>query len=537
MSVRTALPLGNARSHRGMVTSPHALVSRIGADILERGGNALEASIAMVAALSVSHPHFCGLGGDAFFLVADARAQVTAISGIGQAANAADAYFDRYSSIPVRGPSSMLTSAGLVDALGRAYALSRDAWSGTCSWADLLQPAIGLAADGYAVSPSEHFWLQFRQSEADALAGVFQAFGVDGSVPEAGALRCQPALARSLEWLASEGARSFYEGRLSRHIAEGLRAAGSPLTSHDLIATTARVEQPLRMAYRGGTLVAHPPPTQGVTTLQIMGLLERMGLQDCAEGSADHYHRMVEAVKRAFIDRDRWVADPEQVAVPVSDMLAGRHLDTLAAGISGQQAMPWPHAFQTGDTVYVGVVDAAGRAVSALATVYFDWGSGEVVGDTGILWHNRGAAFSLERGHPNLLAPGKRPFHTLNPGMYLRDGKVRLLYGTQGADGQPQTLAAVLSRVIDFGMDPWTALRSPRFLLGKTFSDSHHSLKLERSIPPDVQETLVSRGHQIALVDPLSPLMGHPGLIAVHPVTGEMTGAHDPRSDGLAIGI
>ena len=528
---------GLARSRRGMVTSPHALASRIGADVLEKGGNAVEATIAMVAALSVSHPHFCGLGGDAFFLVADAQAQVSAISGIGQAAEAADSYGGRYASIPVRGPASMLTSAGLVDALGHAYALSRGAWGGQCSWAQLLQPALGLAADGYAVSPSEHFWLQFRQDEACALAGVFAAFGVNGRAPEVGSLRRQPALARSLELLAYEGARGFYEGRLSAQIAAGLRAAGSPLTAQDLRATTARLEQPLRMAYRGGTLVAHPPPTQGVTTLQIMGLLERMGLDGCAEGSADHYHRMVEAVKRAFLDRNRWVADPERVAVPVQEMLSAPHLDAMAAGISLQQAMPWPHAFQTGDTVYVGAVDAAGRAACALATVYFDWGSGVVVGDTGILWHNRGAAFSLDPSHPNRLAPGKRPFHTLNPGMYLRDGKVRLLYGTQGADGQPQTLAAVLSRVIDFGMDPWTALHRPRFLLGKTFSDPHDSLKLERNIARDVLEDLASRGHQITLIDPLSPLMGHPGLIAIHPVTGEISGAHDPRSDGLAIGI
>jgi gamma-glutamyltranspeptidase/glutathione hydrolase len=178
-----------------------------------------------------------------------------------------------------------------------------------------------------------------------------------------------------------------------------------------------------------------------------------------------------------------------------------------------------------------------GNSVSLLATVYFDWGSGVLVGDTGMLWHNRGAAFSLNPAHPNVLAPGKRPFHTLNPGMYRKDGKVQLLYGTQGADGQPQTLAAVLTRLIDYGMDPMAALAAPRFLLGTTFSDSNDSLKLEEDVPADVVAGLRQRGHALSLLTAHNPLMGHPGAIAINPVTGQMTGAHDPRSDGLAIGL
>jgi gamma-glutamyltranspeptidase/glutathione hydrolase len=160
-----------------------------------------------------------------------------------------------------------------------------------------------------------------------------------------------------------------------------------------------------------------------------------------------------------------------------------------------------------------------------------------LVGDTGMLWHNRGAAFSLDPAHPNVLAPAKRPFHTLNPGMYRKDGKVQLLYGTQGADGQPQTLAAVLTRLIDYGMEPMAALAAPRFLLGKTFSDASNSLKLEEDVAPEVLAELRQRGHAISLVASHSPLMGHPGAIAIDPVTGEMAGAHDPRSDGLALGL
>jgi gamma-glutamyltranspeptidase/glutathione hydrolase len=202
-----------------------------------------------------------------------------------------------------------------------------------------------------------------------------------------------------------------------------------------------------------------------------------------------------------------------------------------------QQALRWPYPFQHGDTVYVGAADAAGNTVSLLATVYFDWGSGVLVGDSGIIWHNRGAAFALDAKHPNVLKGGKRPFHTLNPGMYRKDGRVQLIYGTQGADGQPQTLAAILTRLIDFRMEPMAALAAPRFLLGKTFSDSTDSLKLEEDIAPQVIADLRRRGHALSLIAPQSPLMGHPGVIAIDPVSGKKTGAHDPRSDGIAQGV
>jgi gamma-glutamyltranspeptidase/glutathione hydrolase len=340
-----------------------------------------------------------------------------------------------------------------------------------------------------------------------------------------------------METLAERGPRDFYEGQLAQTIAAGLRAVGSPLTAKDLALTRARIEPPLSMPYRGGELLAHQPPTQGATTLQIMGLLERFDLTAIAEGSADHYHLLVEAVKQAFLDRNRFVADPDFAQVPVGRLLSPAHLDAGAAAMHRQRALPWPHLYQHGDTVYVGATDAAGNSVSLLATVYFDWGSGVLVGDTGMLWHNRGAAFSLDPAHPNGLAAGKRPFHTLNPGMYRRDGRVQLLYGTQGADGQPQTLAAVLTRLIDYGMDPTAALAAPRFLLGKTFSDSRESLKLEDDVAPGVVAELRQRGHAISLIAARNPLMGHPGAIAIDPVSGNMAGAHDPRSDGLALGL
>ncbi|MET0906607.1 MAG: gamma-glutamyltransferase family protein [Tardiphaga sp.] len=527
----------NALSRRGMVTSPHVGASRAGLDVLSAGGNAIEAAIAMAACLGVTYPHFSGFGGDAFMLVAGGDGTVRSISGIGQAATDLSRYGELRNAMPVRGADSMLTTAAAVDVLSEALDISRKTWAGKLAWKDLLSPAISLAEGGFEVSESERFWLDFRLKEATAMPTVFDAFLVDGAVPPAGFIRRQPQLAATLRTLAERGPRDFYEGQIASRLAEGLRKAGSPLTAEDLSRTRARVETPLRVPYRDGELVAHRPPTQGVTTLEIMGILNRFDLEGVPEGSADHYHLMIEAVKRAFIDRGRFVADPDFSAVPIDRLLSGANLDAHASDIDMKRAMPWPHVFQQGDTVYLGVVDGEGRAVSMLCTVYFDWGSGVMVGDTGVLWHNRGAAFSTNPAHPNGLAPGKRPFHTLNPGMFMRSGKVELLYGTQGADGQPQTLAAILTRMIDYGMDPATALAQPRFLLGKTFSDSRDSLKLESDVANSVCEELARRGHELSYVGVKSQLMGHPGAIHIDPESGVITGAHDPRSDGRALGL
>ena len=523
----------SASSRLGMVTSPHALATQCGVKVLEHGGNAVEAAIATVAALCVTYPHFCGLGGDAFFIIADPKGQIQNISGIGQATQNTSGYAGNN---PLRGPRSALTTAGLVDALRCAWDISTQ-MGGRASWASLLQPAIDLARDGHAVSASEQFWLAFRSAQAHEIPNVFSAFAHAGRVPDVGTFRRQLQLAHTLETLAFRGPRDFYEGSLARRLAQGLVNAGSPLTATDLALTRARVEEPLRLPYRGGTLVAHRPPTQGITTLQIMGILERFDLRAIPEGSADYYHLLVEAIKQAFLDRNRYLADPDHAEVPMDRLLSVDHLDTQAGAIDVHRALDWPHSFQTGDTVYVGTRDVHGNAVSALATVYFDWGSGVMAGDTGVLWHNRGAAFSLDAKHPNALAPGKRPFHTLNPGMYLIDGKPSIIYGTQGADGQPQTLAAILTRMIDYRMEPLRALAQPRFLLGKTFSDPADSLKIESDVPLAVQVELARRGHLLRTVDTQSPLMGHPGAILFDPESGLMLGAHDPRSDGLAIGV
>lgn len=522
-----------AVSTGGMVTSPHALASAAGRDVLRAGGNAIEAAIAIGAALCVTYPHFTGLGGDAFWVIADRHGTLRTLSGIGQAAAQLPA-FD--AAIPPRGAAAALTSAATVDSWSQAAEISRTVWGGQQTWAALFERAIEYARDGFPVTSSQHFWQSQRADELRALPGFAATFAPHGRTPAIGERFTQPALAGSLERLAHFGAEEFYRGELAERMARGLQQAGSPLRSSDLARTRARDEAPLRVAYRGGELVSLRPPTQGVTTLQIMGILERFELASIAEGSADYYHLLVEAVKCAFMDRDRFVADPEFAHVPVDGMLSAATLDAHARSIRAHHARPWPHTFRPGDTVFIGATDREGRSVSVLQTVYFDWGSGVVAGDTGILWHNRGASFSTQPTHHNVIRPGKRPFHTLNPGMYLREGRPRLLFGTQGADGQPQTLAAILTRLIDYGMDPLSALSRPRFLLGKTFSDTRDALKLEADAGADVFAALAARGHEVSAIPAQSPLAGHPGVIRLD-ADGAACGAHDPRSDGRALGV
>jgi len=517
-----------ATSRRGMVTSPHPLASEAGLEVLASGGNAIEAAIAMAAVLCVACPHFTGLGGDAFWLIAQPHAPVRAISGIGQAAAAVPSHGGP---IALRGGAAAMTTAAAVDSWGQAWDISARSWQGRQRWDALLARAIEHAQAGVEVSASQRFWLGMRAAETGGWPGFGAAFPGDAHRWP------QPALARTLALLAANGPREFYEGGVARRLAAGLQAAGSPLTLEDMRRTRAREVRPLAMPYRGGTLLTLPPPTQGFATLQAMGILGEQDLSAVPEGSAEHFHRMVEAIKLAFIDRDRHLADPDFSDVPVDRLLDPGYIRSQARRAQRHpQALAWPQTFRQGDTVFFAAVDAAGRGAGVLQSIYYDWGSGVVAGDTGVLWHNRAAAFHPDPAHPNGLRAGKRPFHTLNPVVFMRQGRPELLLGTQGADGQPQTLVALLTRLIDYGLDPAQALARPRFLLGRTFSDSRDSLKLEEDVGTEVLRSLRALGHEIATIPAQSPLAGLPGIIRLDS-DGQLCGAHDPRGDGIALGL
>jgi gamma-glutamyltranspeptidase/glutathione hydrolase len=522
-----------AKSAKGMVTSPHTLATEAGLKVLREGGNAIEAAIAVGSVIAVTYPHFCGIGGDAIWIVADSTGRQTTLMGIGQAAEKIPAYTG--GSIPLRGAGSTVSSACTVDTWGKAHEFSTKNWGGKKSFASLLDAAIGYAENGFPTTASQVFWHDFRKDEVANWDGFGKIFMPNGKPRQVGENFVQADLARSLKLIAKNGARDFYEGELAAKIAKGLAAAGSPLTASDLKRTQTKEAAPASLDYRGVTLLAPPSPTQGISTLEIMGILNEFDLKSVPEGSADYYHLLVEAVKQAFLDRPG-IADPDFVGQPVDRWLSKEHLSRKAAAIDKAKAMPWPHVFKTGDTVYFGVTDSEGRSVSILQSVYFDWGSGVVVGDTGMIWQNRGAAFCLDPKSPNLIKPGKRPFYTLNPGMALKDGKPHVLYGTQGADGQPQTLSVVLTRLLDYKLDPLQALARPRFLLGKTFSDTRDSLKLERDAGTEVFKELARRGHEMSPIAANSPLGGQAGAIVIHG-DGRIEGAHDPRSDGMALGL
>jgi len=514
---------------KAMVTSPCTKASEAGADILRRGGNAIEAGVAMAGVLAVTQPHFCGLGGDAVWLVADDTGRQTSLLGIGQAAQAVRAG----QPIDQRGPGSMLTTACAVDSWDAALAYSQEHWAGTRSLSELLEPAIVFAQEGFCVSPSQVHWLSFRAGEIAEWPGFAEIFLPDGRAPKVGEVFRQPQLGNSLEAIAKEGAQTFYEGALAARIAAGLQAVGSPLTLADLADTKTRCAAPLATDYRGMTLLAPPAPTQGITTLQAMKVLSAFDVGALEEGGADHFHLAVEAIKQAFIQRSA-IADPDFCTVDMKSALSTVNLQKMAEDVNISQAMRWPHLYRQGDTVFFAATDAQGQSVSVLQSTYFDWGSGVVAGDTGVLWQNRGAAFSMDPASPNVLEPGKRPFYTLNPGIALKAGKPHFLYGTQGADGQPQTLVMLLTRLIDFKMDVVAALRGPRFLLGKTFSDSSDNLKVEADVGDETLGRLQKMGHQVSTIPALSPLAGQAGVIRIDEA-GLVGGAHDPRSDGAAL--
>ncbi|TVP73983.1 MAG: gamma-glutamyltransferase [Rhodobacteraceae bacterium] len=506
----------------GALTTPHPLATEIGMRVLRQGGTAPEALIAAGAALSVVMPHFCGLGGDAVWLIADRLGQQRCFLAIGQGiARPMPA-----GPIPHRGPGSVLTTAAVVDGWQHAFSYARDQLGGSAQWGDLLTPAMQLAQDGFPVARSQAFWGAYRATDAQTWPGFSALFLQDGKPLPSGHMLAQPQLAQTLREIAEKGASAFYTGGLSTRIVDGLRAAGVTISADDLARTTTRESAPLRLPYRGMTLLAPPPPTQGVTTLQIMGILSQCDLSGLEAGGADHFHLCVEATKRAFLHR-AGLGDTPEVTDSIASWLSAERLGALHADIATDKAMPWPHQWQHGDTVFLGAIDAQGNAASVLQSTYFDWGSGVVAGDTGILWQNRGAAFTTTPGHPNVFAPGKLPFYTLNPGIALQDGAPRIVYGTQGADGQPQTLSMLLTRLIDFGQSPAEALAAPRFLLGRTFSDSRDSLKLEADIAPDTVADLARRGHDISLIPAQSPLAGQAGVVMQ--LADARLARHDPR--------
>ncbi len=306
------------------------------------------------------------------------------------------------------------------------------------------------------------------------------------------------------------------------------------MTLADLAGCHATRVAPLHVDLPGVRLFNFPPPTQGLASLMILALFSRLGVAE-AEGFA-HIHGLVEATKQAFLVRDRVVGDPDAMTEDPRGFLADEVLDRLAARIDPARALPWPAPPSAGDTVWLGAIDGNGLAASFIQSIYFEFGSGVVLPQTGIVWQNRGSSFELAGDGPRVLAPGRKPFHTLNPAMAsFADGR-HMVYGTMGGEGQPQTQAALFSRYGLFGQELQAAITAPRWLLGRTWGAETVTLKLEDRFPPALVGALKAAGHDVEVVPAFDAMMGHAGAIARHG-DGRLEGAGDPRSDGAAMGF
>jgi oxamate amidohydrolase len=534
-----------ALGRRGVIASPHPLATIAGLGVLLRGGTAIDAAVAAGATISVVYPHMTGLGGDSFWLCWDARRRrLRGLAACGAAAALATPALYRargLEAIPTRGPLAAITVPGAVDGLWEAHAWSRAELGSPLGWGDLLGDAIRHAAAGIAVSPC---LARVTARAADLLAShadppfraLARAYLADGAAPAPGARLVQPDLARTLERLARDGGRAFYEGELAGAMGQACEAVGSPLRAADLAAHRSRWVTPLTVPYRGGVAASLPPPCQGMALLAVLGMLDAADVAGCGPDSADYVHLVVEATKLAFGDRDRWLADPEVVDVPVARLLDPGYLHARVKRIRADAAAPAPVPSGLGDTIACVAADEAGNAVSLIQSLYHEWGSGVIAGETGVVLQNRGSFFSLDPAHPNALAPGKRPFHTLTPFMWLAGERPALIAGTMGGEGQPQTLAAVATRVLDFGLDVQAAVEAPRWVYGRTWGTPTRALSLEGRFDAHVADTLRARGHDVRVLDAWSDTMGHAQAIAWDGARGLWIGAGDPRADGPALG-
>ncbi len=540
-----------ACSYNGMVVTPHRLASEAGLGILRQGGNAVEAAVAAAAALCVVYPHMTGLGGDGFWMILPAAAQGNHkdghpepifIDACGRSALAVSRewYTERgLNAIPKRGPQAALTMAGAVS--GWRMALDEAAgWArrdrAPMDLASLFAEAVEHAENGYPVSRSQSELTAAMFSELANQPGFARHFLVKDKSPLEDSRLTFPTLARTFRRLAENGLGDFYHGQLAREMAADLHEAGSPLTLKDFADHRAERRTPLTLRLSGVRLFNSPPPTQGVASLAILGLLEKFVARHGCDLHDETIlvHALVEATKQAFLLRDRFVGDPDHMEQPAQSLLTPEVLDPLVAAMSLDRALPWPHqAAPGGDTVWLGVMDRYGNTVSYIQSVYHEFGSGVVLPGSGIAWQNRGLTFAFAPGSANSLAPGKKPFHTLNPALALLDDGRVMSYGTMGGEGQPQTQAAVFSRYALLGLPLQHSVSAPRWLLGRTWGDSSTTLKLEANFPPSLIDKLKSMGHITETVPPLSIMMGHAGALVRHP-DGLLEGAFDPRSAGSA---
>lgn len=527
--------LHTQRSYDGSCVAPHHLAASAGRDVLKQGGNAVEAMVAAAAAIAVVYPHMNALGGDGFWLIHEPGKAPVAIDACGPAAQLANGdFYAGESQIPERGPKAALTMAGTISGWQEALNVAAG-WGNALPLPTLLADAIRHADEGVAVSQSQETLTAKHLERLHQSPGFSDALLLNGQVPREGERLRQPRLANTLKRLASAGLDDFYRGELAASMAKELEALGSPLRLADFHAYRAQQVTPLHVQLNDATLYNLPAPTQGMASLMILGIYER--IKAAEPNGFDHLHGLIEATKRAFMLRDRYVTDPDRVPTPLQALLSDERLSAEVAEIDAAQALPWPYEPAPGDTIWMGTVDSEGRSVSFIQSIYWEFGSGVVLPESGVLWQNRGISFSLDPDDLRGLAPGRKPFHTLNPALALFNDGRTMVYGTMGGEGQPQTQAAVFSRYALHGIPLQQAITAPRWLLGRTWGETSTNLKLEKRFDDELVAALATAGHDVeVLPDAFSDTMGHAGGIVRHP-DGLIESAHDPRSNGGAASV
>ncbi len=525
-------------ARRGMVGASNPLAAQAGLRILMAGGNAADAAIAAAAVMNVTAPASTGIGGDCFALYYNATSkQVSALNGSGRAPQAlsidhlADAGIT--GTLPERSPHAVTVPGA---ARGWEDLLTRH---GTMSLADVLADAIHHAETGYAVSPVfGAFWGSDRARDFLLSKPNTADYVPNGRTPRTGEIITLPGLARTFRTVAEGGADAFYEGDIADAIVKTLQAQGSVMTHDDLKHHTSTWGDPLSVDYRGYQVLEHPPNGQGLAALIALNIADGWDLGEMAWDSPEKLHLMVEAMRLAFADARQYIADPATNPAPLDFLLSNGYATERRALVSPHSAMQPPSygtPHDTSDTIYLCVVDGAGNACSFINSLYMGFGSGIVAEGYGVFLQNRGANFVLERDHPNALAGGKRPYHTIIPGMLAKDGDLVAPFGIMGGFMQPQGHFQVVNGLIDDDLNPQDALNRPRWCLTAGTPDS--VLALEEGIPVQTMADLASYGHKVRPIRGRGrALFGAGQIIHRDAETGVLFGGSEPRKDGQVVG-
>ena len=516
-------------ARRGMVAAAHQFASDAGVEVLRHGGNAVDAAVAAAAVLTTVEPRNGHLGGDTFMLLhlADER-RVVGLNGSGAAPAAATPEFYRgIGGIP---PDGLLSST--VPGTVSCWALALERF-GTRTLDEVLGAAIGYADGGVPVTERLHRLLSLDASTYRRFPDSARVFLPDGNVPEVGGLFRQPGLADSLRRIAAGGRDEFYRGQLSDEMVRSAGQHGGLFAREDFASHRTDELLPLALNYRGHTVYEQPPVSQGIIVLLALSILNEFDLRGMGPGSAASIHLLLESLKLAFEDRLLYLGDPDHVDVPLAMLLSAEHARAQARQIDPRRARPQPlPAAVQPDTTSLCAADEAGNMVSYIHSLYS--GAGVVLGKTGVLMNSRMLGFNLEEGHPNCLAPGKRPVHTLNAYVVHKGGEAVLVGGTPGAHWQVQTNLQILTNVLDFGLNPQGAIEAPRFALGDQLDVGGPTVKIESRVGERVIGELREFGHVVEVIGPWES-GGAVQLIARDPASGMYRGATEVRRPGNSV--